>query len=148
MIQWKKKTFLNRQHFLPRVFCYNEKKSCGLLILTFPPKSKLNCLINAVGLLLLFSPIIIISFFKYTVKQDRMIGNRRLIIILSHYNNIISYIFNKIKSVAFLSNKKESCEILSTTFPILHFKPNSIFICLAKKDFEKTTITNTMKMMK
>lgn len=98
MIQWKKKTFLNRQHFLPRVFCYNEKKSCGLLILTFPPKSKINCLINAVGLLLLFSPIIIISFFKYTVKQDRMIGNLRLIIILSHYNNIISYIFYKIKS--------------------------------------------------
>ena len=77
-----------------------------------------------------------------------MIRNRRLIIILSHYNNIISYIFNKIKSVAFLPNKKESCEILSTTFPILHFKPNSISICLAKKDFERTTITNTMKMMK
>ena len=77
-----------------------------------------------------------------------MIKNRRLIIILSHYNNIISYIFNKIKSVAFLLNKKESCEILSTTLPILHFKPNSISICLAKKDFERTTITNTMKMMK
>ena len=77
-----------------------------------------------------------------------MIGHRRLIIILSHYNNIISYIFNKIKSVAFLPNKKESCEILSTTFLNLHFMPNSISICPAKKDFERTTITNTMKLMK
>ena len=59
--------------------------------------------------------------------------------------NEINTIFSKTASVDEVL--KESCEILSTTFPILHFKPNSISICLAKKDFERTTIMNMMEIV-